>query len=337
MKFKLSLAVGIVGLLSGSCAWSQTSVREADLCEIAAHPESYNGQLVRVRGTLESTMETYVIAKADCAAIPLEHPESVKPQPAFALQRNADLKKLEKMPHSNSKQMECLGPCPSGPYYDPITATVVGRVDAVPGSAVQGPHLQRRGFGNRHGSQVRIIVKSYSNVEGHKRADPSKPDSSTASHEALILDVPSTGTARQPALPMVAFVEVALYPPIARVANVQGVVHLTVETDGHRVIRTTVQSGAKVLADAAEKNAQSWKFTDHGPTSFAVTYVYKLVTDIKPAQNNPRIILRLPTEVEIDEQKWPGTRDESPTVGASSLGHEAGHAQETSSTSPQKP
>lgn len=178
MKSKLSLAVGIVGLLWCSSAWSQTTVREVDLCEIAAHPESYNGQFVRVRGTLESTMETYVIAKGNCAAIPLEHPRSVTPQPDFVLQRNGDLKKLEKMQHANSKQMQCLGPCPRGPYYDPITATVVGRVDAVPPSAVEGPPLQRRGFGIRRGSPVRIVVKSYSDVEGHRRADPSVPDSS---------------------------------------------------------------------------------------------------------------------------------------------------------------
>lgn len=177
MKFRLSLAVVVCCLLWCTCAWSQTNVHEADLCEIAAHPESYNGQFVRVRGTLESTMETYVIAKADCAAIPLEHPKSVTPLPAFALQRNADLKKLERMQHANGKQIQCFGPCPSGPYYDPITATVLGRVDAVPAQAAQGPPLQRRGFGNRHGSQVRIVVRSYSNVKGHKRADPSGPDS----------------------------------------------------------------------------------------------------------------------------------------------------------------
>src|SRR6266700_5518382 len=147
MKSKRSLAVGTFGLLWCSCAWSQTNVREADLCEFAAHPENYNGQFVRVHGTLESTLETYVIAKGDCAAIPLEHPKSVTPQPAFALQENADLKKLEKMQHANSKQMQCFGTCPSGPYYDPITATVVGRVDAVPASVVHGPPLQRRGFG----------------------------------------------------------------------------------------------------------------------------------------------------------------------------------------------
>ena len=185
MKSQLSLAVGVYGLLWCTCAWSQTKVHEADLCKIAAHPETYNGQFVRVRGALESTMETYVIAKVDCAAIPLEHPKSVNPLPAFALRRNAALKKLERMQHANSKQIECLGPCPSGPYYDPITATVLGRVDAVPAQAIQGPPLRRRGFGNRHESQVRIVVKSYSDVEGHKRTDASVQDSGTASHEAL--------------------------------------------------------------------------------------------------------------------------------------------------------
>ena len=40
-----------------------------------------------------------------------------------------------------------------------------------------------------------------------------------------------------------------------------------------------------------QRRTRELKFTDHGPTSFAVTYVYKLVTD-KAAQNNPRVILR---------------------------------------------
>jgi hypothetical protein len=126
MKSKRLVAVGIFSLLWCSCAWSQTRVREADLCKIAAHPEDYSGQFVRVRGTLDSTMETYVISKGDCAAIPLEHPKSVTPQPAFILQRNADLKRLERMQVANSKQMQCIGSSPSGPYYDPITAIVVG-------------------------------------------------------------------------------------------------------------------------------------------------------------------------------------------------------------------
>lgn len=119
------------------------------------------------------------------------------------------------------------------------------------------------------------------------------------------------GAAKQKlALPMVSSAEVPLYPPLARRANISGVVHLVVTTDGHRVVTTSVRDGKKILSQAAEKNAQSWKFGTHEPTSFTVTYVYKLVDDLEPKQNNPRVLLQLPTEIEVDELRWPrGTRD----------------------------
>ena len=55
------------------------------------------------------------------------------------------------------------------------------------------------------------------------------------------------------ALPMVAGAAVPLYPPLARVARVEGVVHVKITTDGHRVIATQVQDGNKMLAAAAEE------------------------------------------------------------------------------------
>jgi hypothetical protein len=171
MKERSCIAIGLLASLSCSYGWGQSKVFDVDLCVVAAHPEDYNGKFVRVRGTLRSTMETYVIAKIDCAAIPLERPESVSPQPGFSLRRNADLRKLEKMHLANSKQMQCLGPCPTGPYYDPITSTVVGRVDAVSESATEGPVLQRRGFGHNRSSSVRIVVHRYENVQGHKQTE----------------------------------------------------------------------------------------------------------------------------------------------------------------------
>jgi len=173
-NFKLLVLSGVLGLVFCSSARGQDRVRDVDLCDLAAHPMDFNGQTVRVHGNLESTIETYVIAKTDCAAIPLEHPASVTPKPRFSLQRNAALKKLEKMQRANSNQMQCLGPCPKGPFYDPITATVVGRVDAVPESSIQGPPLQRRGFGDKRASPVRIVVQSYTDVEGHIR--PNSPE-----------------------------------------------------------------------------------------------------------------------------------------------------------------
>jgi hypothetical protein len=104
---------------------------------------------------------------------------------------------------------------------------------------------------------------------------------------------------------MVAFAEVPLYPPLARTANISGVVHVVVTTDGHKVIATRVQDGVRLLSDAAEKNAKSWQFATHEPTTFTVTYVYKLVDDLKPQRNNPRVILQLPTDIEVDAERWP--------------------------------
>jgi hypothetical protein len=101
------------------------------------------------------------------------------------------------------------------------------------------------------------------------------------------------------ALPMVAGATVPLYPPLARAANVQGVVHVKITTDGHRVIATHVEDGHKLLATAADENARTWQFATHDPTTFTVTYRYKLDAKLKGNPNNPTVILRLPTEVEI--------------------------------------
>jgi outer membrane biosynthesis protein TonB len=43
------------------------------------------------------------------------------------------------------------------------------------------------------------------------------------------------------ALPMLASASVPLYPPLARTANVEGVVHVSVTTDGQRVASAHAQ------------------------------------------------------------------------------------------------
>jgi len=101
------------------------------------------------------------------------------------------------------------------------------------------------------------------------------------------------------ALPMVARAAVPLYPPLARAAHVQGVVHVKITTDGHRVSDTHVEDGHKLLAAAAEENARTWEFATHEPTTFTVTYHYILDAKLKGNPNNPTVVLRFPTEVEI--------------------------------------
>jgi hypothetical protein len=122
------------------------------------------------------------------------------------------------------------------------------------------------------------------------------------------------------ALPMVAGGAVPLYPPLARAANVQGVVHVKVTTDGHRVIATQIEDGHKLLATAAEANARTWEFATHEPTSFTVTYHYKLDAKLQGNPNNPTVVLRLPTEVEVSTV--PLVLDSADTSA-----HDGGHAE----------
>lgn len=109
----------------------------------------------------------------------------------------------------------------------------------------------------------------------------------------------ATAVAQQPkaVLPMVAGGAVPLYPPLARATKVQGVVHLKVVTDGTRVITAHAEDGNRLLATASEENARTWQFSKHEPTSFTVTYRYRLDASADP--NNPTVTLRFPTEVDV--------------------------------------
>lgn len=98
-------------------------------------------------------------------------------------------------------------------------------------------------------------------------------------------------------MPMIAGGAVPLYPPLARAANIQGVVHVKITTDGMRAVTAQAEDGHRLLAIAAEENARTWQFSKHEPMSFRVTYRYRLDADADP--NNPTVILRFPTEVDV--------------------------------------
>jgi hypothetical protein len=100
-------------------------------------------------------------------------------------------------------------------------------------------------------------------------------------------------------VPQVAHTSVPYYPPLARVAHLEGVVHIRVTTDGLKVIAVKVEDGPKLLQDATEKTVQSWEFYKHEPTSFEVIFRYKIVDDPHPNLYGPTVLLRLPLEVEV--------------------------------------
>ncbi len=78
----------------------------------------------------------------------------------------------------------------------------------------------------------------------------------------------------QTALPTVTAFDCPKYPQKAESMRLQGMVKMEVTTDGHQVTNVKLLPSHPVLAEGAVKNVRTWKFADHEPTSFVVTYFY---------------------------------------------------------------
>lgn len=86
-------------------------------------------------------------------------------------------------------------------------------------------------------------------------------------------------------IPEVVAVGVPEYLSSARVANIEGDVIMTVDTDGERVSRVAIEPGTNVLlAEPAKVNVMTWRFAPHSPRSFQVTFRYRLSEDFAPSE-----------------------------------------------------
>ncbi len=89
------------------------------------------------------------------------------------------------------------------------------------------------------------------------------------------------------------------YPKIALAARVSGIVRLHVTTNGTRVSLIDREDGPPMLIKSAKEYLQTWTFGAGAPTSFDVTFEYKLL-DARGCQEVDRgVVLDLPTYVEI--------------------------------------
>jgi len=80
------------------------------------------------------------------------------------------------------------------------------------------------------------------------------------------------------------------YPPLARQARIQGMVHMRVTTDGHGVTDVTVEDGHPLLTENAAQNVRTWKFVEHAPATFEVTFNYRVVDDQVKFLRQPGIV-----------------------------------------------
>lgn len=102
----------------------------------------------------------------------------------------------------------------------------------------------------------------------------------------------------------VKYIAPPIYPAIARTANLQGTVRIKVEVGPDGKVISAKASGAHNLLDhVAEENIREWTFDPSaGASKFEVTYVYRLEGDATVYAKAPRIILELPSRVEIVAQ-----------------------------------
>jgi Gram-negative bacterial TonB protein C-terminal len=77
-----------------------------------------------------------------------------------------------------------------------------------------------------------------------------------------------------PNLPTVTKFDCPQYPEKALSLHISGIVIMRVTTDGHAVTDVKVIRAAHVLEPFAVANVRTWKFANHRPTAFTVTYVY---------------------------------------------------------------
>lgn len=85
-----------------------------------------------------------------------------------------------------------------------------------------------------------------------------------------------------------------IYPPLALQARIQGDVLVKVTTDGESVREAEAETGHPLLRRSAEENARTWKFAAHSPSTFHVTFRYRLLSDNVEVE-----FLQLPAIVEI--------------------------------------
>jgi hypothetical protein len=129
---------------------------------------------------------------------------------------------------------------------------------------------------------------------------------------------PSLAQKTEQELPVVSVGTMPLYPRLALVAHIEGVVKIKVTTDGERVSSLDTESGPPMLVEAAKKIIQTWEFEKHKPTSFITTFRYRIEGPAQCGFSNGTAVLHVPLEVEVNAN---GVQTCDPAVAVKPKGH----------------
>jgi hypothetical protein len=188
MKRLLALAV----FLCASACCLHAQVVNTTVCDILKNPVSFNNKIVSIKGTVSAGFDSFAVKDPSCGlnvnAIWLDYPDKSKAkagpaavvilQPArnfngtvtaqsrtpVTLQKDGEFKKFDSLlsdvhDQGNGVCLGCVG--------NDVTATLVGRLDAVANADIQRNGTKivgLGGFGNMGGYPARLVIQSVSDV-----------------------------------------------------------------------------------------------------------------------------------------------------------------------------
>jgi len=171
---------------------------DTSVCDILKAPQAFNGKTVRIKGTVSSGFDEFIIKAEGCkyhiGGIWLAYPEGTKAKSgpvailqlqeasnfagtsapveraAVTLDKNKDFKQFDSLLAAPYKGNGiCLGCTKSE-----VSATLTGRVDVVQPALrrdTSGKIIGIAGFGNLNAYPVRLVLQSVSEVEAHEIDD----------------------------------------------------------------------------------------------------------------------------------------------------------------------
>jgi len=186
-------ALTFVFALGFTCCLYAQAV-DTTICDILSNPQSFNGKIVHIKGTAVASFDQFVVKGADCGIntnrnIWLSYPEGTKGKagPAAMVQVQpahnftGDVSAVQRTPvtlDKNNKDFKLFDSQLSAQYKKggmclgcnkfEVTATLVGRLDAVEKAGVQrdkaGKIVGFGGFGHMNAYATRLVLQSVSDV-----------------------------------------------------------------------------------------------------------------------------------------------------------------------------
>jgi hypothetical protein len=193
------LALSLFGAMAASLHAQTPAVVDATPCDVLQRPADFNGKTVRLTGTVQAGFDDFALRAPGCTGLPFAVPQAIwidYPKGTHAkagaamritlaavdtpptattapmLEKGKDFRTFDA---ALSAPLGVKGMC-LGCVKNTITATLVGRVDAVPAVLMQraGPRYRKvEGFGAINRYRARLVLTSISDV--HEKAIDYEP------------------------------------------------------------------------------------------------------------------------------------------------------------------